>query len=57
MVGVNAPIPAPMACYSFGGWKSTLFGDSYVHGRERIHFYTRGKVVTTRWPCPPSLAN
>jgi malonate-semialdehyde dehydrogenase (acetylating) / methylmalonate-semialdehyde dehydrogenase len=52
MVGINVPIPVPMAYYSFGGWKSSLFGDSHVHGREGIHFYTRGKVVTTRWPEP-----
>ena len=52
MVGINVPIPVPMAYYSFGGWKSSLFGDSHVHGREGIHFYTRGKVVTARWPDP-----
>ena len=52
MVGINVPIPVPMAYYSFGGWKSSLFGDSHVHGREGIHFYTRGKVVTSRWPEP-----
>ncbi len=52
MVGVNVPIPVPMAYYSFGGWKSSLFGDSHVHGREGIHFYTRGKVITSRWPDP-----
>ncbi|HEX9187083.1 MAG TPA: CoA-acylating methylmalonate-semialdehyde dehydrogenase, partial [Vicinamibacteria bacterium] len=52
MVGVNVPIPVPMAYYSFGGWKSSLFGDAHVHGREGIHFYTRGKVVTSRWPDP-----
>jgi malonate-semialdehyde dehydrogenase (acetylating)/methylmalonate-semialdehyde dehydrogenase len=52
MIGVNVPIPVPMAYYSFGGWKSSLFGDSHVHGREGIHFYTRGKVVTSRWPDP-----
>jgi len=52
MVGINVPIPVPMAYYSFGGWKSSLFGDSHVHGREGIHFYTRGKVVTSRWPAP-----
>ena len=52
MVGVNVPIPVPMAYYSFGGWKSSLFGDSHVHGREGVHFYTRGKVVTSRWPDP-----
>jgi len=52
MVGVNVPIPVPMAYYSFGGWKSSLFGDTHVHGREGVHFYTRGKVVTSRWPDP-----
>ncbi len=52
MVGVNVPIPVPMAYYSFGGWKQSLFGDAHVHGREGIHFYTRGKVVTARWPDP-----
>jgi malonate-semialdehyde dehydrogenase (acetylating)/methylmalonate-semialdehyde dehydrogenase len=52
MVGVNVPIPVPMAYYSFGGWKSSLFGDSHVYGREGIHFYTRGKVITSRWPDP-----
>jgi malonate-semialdehyde dehydrogenase (acetylating) / methylmalonate-semialdehyde dehydrogenase len=52
MVGVNVPIPVPMAYYSFGGWKSSLFGDTHVHGTEGIHFYTHGKVVTSRWPDP-----
>jgi malonate-semialdehyde dehydrogenase (acetylating)/methylmalonate-semialdehyde dehydrogenase len=52
MVGINVPIPVPMAYYSFGGWKGSLFGDSHVHGREGVHFYTRGKVVTSRWPDP-----
>jgi malonate-semialdehyde dehydrogenase (acetylating)/methylmalonate-semialdehyde dehydrogenase len=52
MVGVNVPIPVPMAYYSFGGWKSSLFGDTHVHGTEAVHFYTRGKVVTSRWPDP-----
>jgi len=52
MVGVNVPIPVPMAYYSFGGWKSSLFGDAHVYGREGIQFYTRGKVVTARWPDP-----
>jgi malonate-semialdehyde dehydrogenase (acetylating) / methylmalonate-semialdehyde dehydrogenase len=49
MVGINVPIPVPMAYYSFGGWKDSLFGDSHVHGAEGVHFYTRGKVVTSRW--------
>jgi malonate-semialdehyde dehydrogenase (acetylating)/methylmalonate-semialdehyde dehydrogenase len=52
MVGINVPIPVPMAYYSFGGWKSSLFGDAHMHGREGVHFYTRGKVVTARWPDP-----
>ena len=52
MVGVNVPIPVPVAYYSFGGWKSSLFGDSHIYGPEGIHFYTRGKVVTRRWPDP-----
>jgi malonate-semialdehyde dehydrogenase (acetylating)/methylmalonate-semialdehyde dehydrogenase len=50
MVGVNVPIPVPMAYYSFGGWKDSLFGDSPVHGPDGVRFYTRAKVVTTRWP-------
>jgi len=50
MVGVNVPIPVPMAFFSFGGWKQSLFGDLHVHGPEGIAFYTRRKVVTTRWP-------
>jgi malonate-semialdehyde dehydrogenase (acetylating) / methylmalonate-semialdehyde dehydrogenase len=49
MVGINVPIPVPMAYYSFGGWKDSLFGDSHVHGVEGVQFYTRGKVVTSRW--------
>jgi malonate-semialdehyde dehydrogenase (acetylating)/methylmalonate-semialdehyde dehydrogenase len=52
MVGVNVPIPVPMAYYSFGGWKQSLFGDTHVHGAEGVHFYTRGKVVTSRWHDP-----
>ena len=52
MVGINVPIPVPMAYYSFGGWKSSLFGDAHIYGREGIHFYTRGKVITSRWPDP-----
>jgi malonate-semialdehyde dehydrogenase (acetylating) / methylmalonate-semialdehyde dehydrogenase len=52
MVGINVPIPVPMAYYSFGGWKQSLFGDAHVHGREGVQFYTRGKVVTARWPDP-----
>jgi malonate-semialdehyde dehydrogenase (acetylating)/methylmalonate-semialdehyde dehydrogenase len=52
MIGINVPIPVPMAFYSFGGWKSSLFGDTHVHGAEGVHFYTRGKVVTSRWLDP-----
>ncbi|RFU36562.1 methylmalonate-semialdehyde dehydrogenase (CoA acylating), partial [Actinomadura logoneensis] len=52
MVGVNVPIPVPMAFYSFGGWKDSLFGDTHVHGAEGIRFYTRAKAVTSRWPEP-----
>jgi malonate-semialdehyde dehydrogenase (acetylating) / methylmalonate-semialdehyde dehydrogenase len=50
MIGVNVPIPVPMAYYSFGGWKDSLFGDRHMHGPEGISFYTRAKVVTARWP-------
>ena len=50
MVGVNVPIPVPIGAYSFGGWKNSLFGDSHIYGPESVHFYTRSKVVTTRWP-------
>lgn len=50
MVGINVPIPVPMAFFSFGGWKSSLFGDLHVHGMEGIYFYTRTKAITTRWP-------
>jgi malonate-semialdehyde dehydrogenase (acetylating)/methylmalonate-semialdehyde dehydrogenase len=52
MVGINVPIPVPMAYYSFGGWGSSLFGDTHMHGLEGVHFYTRGKVVTARWTDP-----
>ena len=52
MIGVNVPIPVPMAYYSFGGWKASLFGDSHAHGTEGVHFFTRGKVVTSRWLDP-----
>ncbi|PVG83168.1 methylmalonate-semialdehyde dehydrogenase (CoA acylating) [Nocardioides gansuensis] len=50
MIGVNVPVPVPMAYYSFGGWKDSLFGDKHVHGPEGVSFYTRAKVVTSRWP-------
>jgi malonate-semialdehyde dehydrogenase (acetylating)/methylmalonate-semialdehyde dehydrogenase len=52
MVGVNVPIPVPVAYYSFGGWKASLFGDRHIYGPEGIDFYTRSKVVTARWPDP-----
>ena len=52
MVGVNVPVPVPMAYYSFGGWKNSLFGDTHAHGTEGVGFFTRGKVVTTRWLDP-----
>jgi malonate-semialdehyde dehydrogenase (acetylating)/methylmalonate-semialdehyde dehydrogenase len=52
MVGVNVPIPVPVAYYSFGGWKASLFGDTHMYGPDGIHFYTRTKVVTSRWPDP-----
>ena len=50
MVGINVPIPVPVGAYSFGGWKDSLFGDSHIYGPESFHFYTRSKVVTSRWP-------
>ena len=50
MIGINIPIPVPMAFYSFGGWKDSLFGDTHVHGPEGIRFYTRAKAITSRWP-------
>jgi malonate-semialdehyde dehydrogenase (acetylating)/methylmalonate-semialdehyde dehydrogenase len=50
MIGINVPVPVPMAFYSFGGWKDSLFGDTHVHGPEGVAFYTRAKVVTARWP-------
>ena len=52
MVGVNVPIPVPVAYYSFGGWKASLFGDTHMYGPDGVHFYTRSKVVTSRWPDP-----
>jgi malonate-semialdehyde dehydrogenase (acetylating)/methylmalonate-semialdehyde dehydrogenase len=50
MIGINIPIPVPMAFYSFGGWKDSLFGDHHIHGPEGVRFYTRGKAITSRWP-------
>ena len=52
MIGVNVPIPVPISSYSFGGWKNSLFGHSHIYGPEGFSFYTRAKVVTTRWPQP-----
>ena len=52
MVGVNVPIPVPVAYYSFGGWKASLFGDTHMYGPDGIRFYTRTKVITSRWPDP-----
>ncbi|HEY9446614.1 MAG TPA: CoA-acylating methylmalonate-semialdehyde dehydrogenase [Burkholderiales bacterium] len=55
MVGINLPIPVPVAFYSFGGWRGSLFGDQHVHGMEGVRFYTRSKVVTSRWPSSDAL--
>jgi len=57
MIGINVPVPAPMAYYSFGGWKDSLFGDKHVHGPEGVSFYTRAKVITSRWPDPHHTAD
>ena len=56
MIGINVPIPVPMAFFSFGGWKNSLFGDLHVHGMDGVRFYTRGKAVTARWPDDGSAA-
>jgi malonate-semialdehyde dehydrogenase (acetylating)/methylmalonate-semialdehyde dehydrogenase len=56
MVGINVPIPVPVGWYSFGGWKDSLFGDSHMYGPEGVQFYTKGKVVTARWPDPATSA-
>ncbi|HEY0000592.1 MAG TPA: CoA-acylating methylmalonate-semialdehyde dehydrogenase, partial [Actinoplanes sp.] len=56
MVGVNVPIPVPVAYYSFGGWKASLFGDTHMYGPDGVHFFTRTKVVTSRWPDPGTSA-
>ena len=50
MVGINVPIPVPMAFHSFGGWKRSIFGPLHVHGPDGVRFYTRLKTVTARWP-------
>ena len=55
MVGVNVPIPVPMAFHSFGGWRHSLFGDHHMHGPEGVRFYTRLKTVTQRWPEPEAV--
>ncbi|GAC1317057.1 MAG: hypothetical protein NVSMB16_13720 [Acidimicrobiales bacterium] len=52
MVGINVPIPVPVSYYSFGGWKASLFGDTHMYGPEGVSFFTRAKVVTSRWPDP-----
>jgi malonate-semialdehyde dehydrogenase (acetylating)/methylmalonate-semialdehyde dehydrogenase len=52
MIGINVPIPVPVAYYSFGGWKQSLFGDTHAHGTDGVQFFTRAKVVTTRWIDP-----
>jgi malonate-semialdehyde dehydrogenase (acetylating)/methylmalonate-semialdehyde dehydrogenase len=54
MVGINVPIPVPMAFFSFGGWKASLFGDLHMHGTEGVAFYTRTKTVTSRWLAGPT---
>ncbi len=57
MIGINVPVPVPMAYHSFGGWKDSLFGEHHVHGPDGVRFYTRGKVVTSRWPEPTHEAS
>jgi len=54
MIGVNIPVPAPMAFFPFSGWKGSFYGDLHATGRDGIDFYTERKVITTRWPAPPS---
>jgi malonate-semialdehyde dehydrogenase (acetylating)/methylmalonate-semialdehyde dehydrogenase len=56
MIGINVPIPVPVASHSFGGWKSSLFGDTHMYGPEGIRFFTRAKAITTRWPDPATSA-
>jgi malonate-semialdehyde dehydrogenase (acetylating) / methylmalonate-semialdehyde dehydrogenase len=56
MIGINVPIPVPMAFYSFGGWRDSLFGDHHIHGPEGVRFYTRGKAITSRWPANNATA-
>lgn len=50
MVGINVPLPVPVACHSFGGWKQSLFGDLHAYGPDSVRFYTRRKTITQRWP-------
>ena len=57
MVGINVPIPVPMAWHSFGGWKRSLFGDHHAYGEEAIRFYTRYKSIMQRWPDGPGTGN
>jgi malonate-semialdehyde dehydrogenase (acetylating) / methylmalonate-semialdehyde dehydrogenase len=57
MIGINVPIPVPMAFYSFGGWKDSLFGDHHIHGPEGVRFYTRGKAITSRWPATQATSD
>jgi malonate-semialdehyde dehydrogenase (acetylating)/methylmalonate-semialdehyde dehydrogenase len=57
MVGINVPIPVPVGYYSFGGWKASLFGDTHMYGPEGVRFYTRTKVVTSRWPDPATVTS
>jgi malonate-semialdehyde dehydrogenase (acetylating)/methylmalonate-semialdehyde dehydrogenase len=56
MVGINVPIPVPMAFHSFGGWKSSLFGDHHMHGIEGVRFFTKLKTVTSRWQANSSAS-
>ena len=56
MIGINVPLPVPVAWHSFGGWKNSLFGDLHIYGPDGIKFYTRGKVVTQRWPEPKAVS-
>ena len=56
MIGINVPIPVPVGWHSFGGWKDSLFGESHIYGPEAVRFYTRNKVVTSRWPSSPATA-
>jgi malonate-semialdehyde dehydrogenase (acetylating)/methylmalonate-semialdehyde dehydrogenase len=57
MIGINVPVPVPMAYHSFGGWKDSLFGEHHIHGPDGIRFYTRGKIITSRWPDTQHVAS